>query len=61
MGKPTERCIKLEDDVGPAYCGECSGIIEDYVPWDGHTEREAKLLQSLEPYLETGFRWNPKD
>jgi len=61
MGKPTERCVELEDDVGPSYCGECSGIIEDYVLWEGHTEREAKLIQSLEPYLAAGFRWADVD
>lgn len=60
MGKPTKRCTRVTTDAGPPFCKTCSDIIHEYVQWDGHTEREALLIQYLEPYLNTGFRWNPK-
>lgn len=44
----TLRCERERDNHdGPGFCGPCSSAIGDYVPWEGHTIREAHLLQPL--------------
>jgi len=41
----------FEDE--PAICEYCSDIIDDYVLWEGHTPREAILIQTIQSRIKS--------
>lgn len=42
-----DTCNRASTSGGPDYCSTCSTLLEDWVKWDGHTYREAKLIHSV--------------
>lgn len=37
-------------------CGTCSKIVQEYVPWEGHTDREAEWFRYLSPVIDHSLR-----
>lgn len=46
-----------EVELGPAICGPCSNVVQDYVQWEGHNERERDLIRKLGPRVVDELRY----
>lgn len=46
-----ERCIP-EDFIGPPYCGPCSEVLGEWVPWEGHRGLVVELEHLRASYYE---------
>ena len=42
-----DTCRRESTPDGPDYCATCSGRLDDWVEWDGHTYREARLIAEI--------------
>lgn len=51
---PVQPCIRITAP-GPDVCSTCSEILQEWVPWNGHTTRESTLIKSLKGRVDHGY------